>query len=162
MSHRLGRMPVAPEVNSFQREISRHEQIVPCCRTQHRAVIANPGSNQPTSCADASVSRRPNHLPDLLDQFSLCKRHAAITIAPGASRARSRTSRLGRRSSTPTGSPVTCPMVPSGLPAFGNLKSVLPSLTGGTMFVTVNQSFTNLLTWAKYCNLLALQTSKRF
>lgn len=53
-------------------------------------------------------------------------------------------------------------MVPSGLPAFGNLKSVLPSLTGGTMFVTVNQSFTNLLTWAKYCNLLALQTSKRF
>jgi len=30
------------------------------------------------------------------------------------------------------------------------------------MFVTVNQSFTNLLTWAKYCNLFVLQTSKRF
>lgn len=62
----------------------------------------------------------------------------------------------------PDGLSGNLPLGALGLPAFGNPKSVVPSLTGGTMFVTVNQSFTNLLTWAKCCNLFVLQTSKRF
>jgi hypothetical protein len=38
-----------------------------------------------------------------------------------------------------------------GYPAFGNRKSPSASLTGGTQFVTVNQSFTITFGLAKFC-----------
>ena len=48
----------------------------------------------------------------------------------------------------------------SGYRLFGNRRWTFASLTGGTQFVTVNQSFTKTFGRAKFCRQLELQTSR--
>ncbi len=48
MPHRFGRVSLAAEVNSFQREIGRDQRIIlpALTRPQHSAVIADSGNNR--------------------------------------------------------------------------------------------------------------------
>jgi hypothetical protein len=55
---------------------------------------------------------------------------------------------------------VTCPTDRAGYPIFRNLVQLCTSLTRGTYFVTVDQSFTKDLWPAKFCSQLQLQTNR--
>jgi hypothetical protein len=55
---------------------------------------------------------------------------------------------------------VTCPSDRAGYPIFRNLLQLCTSLTRGTYFVTVDQSFTKDLWPAKFCSQLQLQTNR--
>jgi hypothetical protein len=55
---------------------------------------------------------------------------------------------------------VTCPSDRAGYPIFRNLGQLCTSLTGGTYFVTVDESFTKDLWPAKFCSQLQLQTNR--
>jgi len=55
---------------------------------------------------------------------------------------------------------VTCPSDRAGYPIFRNLLQLCTSLTWGTYFVTVDESFTKDLWPAKFCSQLELQTNR--
>src|SRR5579862_2951609 len=50
-------MPVAPEVNSFEREVSGHQQFLSRSQAQHRAVIADSCRND-AACGAGTPARR--------------------------------------------------------------------------------------------------------
>lgn len=80
MADYLGGMPVAPEVNSFQAEISGDERVVPRRNPQHGAIISDAGDQFPGSTS------APNFPADPLNQRLFTKRQSGINIneEPGA------------------------------------------------------------------------------
>src|SRR5450631_3729420 len=79
-------MPVAPEVDAFQREVGRDQRFVSRQRAQHGAVVSNSGTDGSLGGAGSLVRppspARRSHSANLGNQRFFQKRHGAITIPP--------------------------------------------------------------------------------
>ena len=86
MAHRFGRMPVAPEVNAFQRKVGRDQGFLSRREAQHGAVVSNSGEDH-ASCRPDTRVRMPSpmgfrHAANLGNQRFFRQRHGLITIPP--------------------------------------------------------------------------------
>ena len=79
----LRRMPVAPKVDAFQREVSSDERISSREQAQNGAVVSDSGENGAIATAISPASRRPRHPADLGDESFLGERHAPLLYRRG-------------------------------------------------------------------------------
>ena len=82
MADRFRRMPVAPEVNAFQREVGRDQGFVSRRQAQHGAVISNSGEDRTVRAESTPTSGGFRHAANLGNQRFFGKRHGATTIPP--------------------------------------------------------------------------------
>src|SRR5271157_5849405 len=146
VADRFRRMPVATEMNAFQREVGGDQRVVSRQQTQYGAVVSNSGENLwgadtpfdklragsvRLSSPNSQVPVRPRHTANLGNQRFFGKRHRRNQYKPRRDK-RCCPTRKDSAAEPPRGArfpqgggrvtPVTCPMVTSAYPVFGNQK----------------------------------------
>src|SRR5260370_829680 len=79
MSHSLRRMPVAAEVNAFQRKVGRDQRVASRLQAQHGAVVSD--CFDYLGAASAPTRVRLRHAANLGDQGFFRKRHGVTNIS---------------------------------------------------------------------------------
>jgi hypothetical protein len=135
VSNRLGGVPFALKVHPFHREIRRDQEILVRGGSQHSAVVPDASYDPRAGIRRPPQAGLSGQASNLGNQRCLGKRHR------------------------PTIPPVICPMVTLDYGSSVMGEWPYAALTGGTQFVTVNQSFTKTF-WLepKFCWRFTLQT----